>query len=546
MLQRPWHKNYPPQVPPEISFEKITIPQMLIRTARKFPDQAAIYYEGNEISYRALENLVNRFARALLDLGVQKGDRIAVLLPNIPQIVVVCQACLRIGAITVMNNPLYTEFELTNQLLDSGASLLVTTLDHMEKVLNLRRKTNIKKIIFTHIKDYAPGGANFNIIPLPDDSDLYWFLALVKRFPHDPVADASEWNQVANIMYTGGTTGVSKGVMQTHENLSCNVQQYSVWLYDTIDGQESWPIIYPIFHSAGYTMQNKSIYTGWKSIFVSTPSPDVISGIIEDTRPTLLPGVSTLFVGLIHHPKFKELDMSSIKAFMTGGGPLALETLNQLKSKKNVPVINVYGLTEASPVATATPWRGWEKPGSVGVPYPSTDLMIVDISDDAKELPAGEPGEILIKGPQVMKGYLNRPKETETTLKGGWLHTGDIGFLDEDGYLTIIDRKKDVIVASGFNIYPKEIDELLFAHPKILEACTIGVPDDYRGETVKSYIVLKKKEQMSKEAVMEYCRQYLAPYKVPKIIEFTDSLPKSAIGKILRKELREINKRLLT
>ncbi len=542
MSKRPWHKVYPPQVPAEIDFEKITVPQMLTQTANRFPKNVAITYEGSDITYRLLNDLVNRFAHALTALGLEKGQRTAILLPNIPQTVIAYQAALRIGAITVMNNPIYTPTELAHQFKDSEASFVITTDEYLEKALTLKRQTGIRCIVTCSPHDFAHPDKKQISSALPPSSDAFRFLDLIEEHSSSFIDNQAEWDQVANIMYTGGTTGVSKGVMQTHANLSCNAQQYSAWMCDTTDGEESWPLVYPIFHSAGYTMQNKSIHTGWKSILISRPTPEEMVNTIAETKPTLLPGVATLFVGLLNYEKFYELDLSSIKAFMTGGGVLAVETLRQLKQKKDVPVINVYGLTEASPVVTATPWLGPEKAGSVGVPYPSTDLKIVDPIDGLKEMPQGEPGEILVKGPQIMKGYLNRLDETENVLKEGWLHTGDIGVMDEEGYLTIVDRKKDVIVASGFNVYPKEIDELLFAHPKVLEACTIGVPHEYRGETVKSFVVLRDKAIMEESELINYCRQHLAPYKVPRLLEFTDSLPKSPIGKILRKDLREKEK----
>lgn len=544
MFKKIWHKNYPPQVPAEIDFEKITVPDILKRTAKKFPKSIAIYFNGREITYSELDSFVNQFGRALMDMGVEKGEKIAILLPNIPQVLIACQAVLRIGAVAAMNNPMYTESELTYQLNDSESSYLICTDENLKKALNLRNSTKIKTIITSGMEDL--GGENIRASqPLPEmPEDVVRFMDIISGVSADPVSNRAQWEEVANIIYTGGTTGVSKGVMLTHANLSCNLQQYSIWMHDTIDGEEVWPIVYPLYHSAGFTMHNKSIYTGWKMILVPTPTPEILIKIIKETNPTILPGISTIFVGLLSYKEFREMDLSSVKAYMTGGGPLSTETLRELKKVKNAPMINVYGLTEASPMATATPWSGLEKDGTVGIPYPSTDLKIVDSEVGDREIPTGEAGEIIIKGPQVMKGYLNKPEETDNVLKEGWLYTGDIGFLDEDGFLTIIDRKKDVIVASGFNVYPKEIDEILFAHPKILEACTIGVPHKYRGESVKAYVVPNSGDSIDKEEIIEYCKQYLAPYKVPRIIEFIDSLPKSPVGKILRKDLRNMDERM--
>jgi long-chain acyl-CoA synthetase len=286
-------------------------------------------------------------------------------------------------------------------------------------------------------------------------------------------------------------------------------------------------------------MQNLCILTGWTDILVPKPEPDSIVYLMANFKPSLVPGVPTIYISLLNNEKFRNLDFSFLKVFIAGGAPLAVETIKQLKALKDVPILNVYGLTEICPMGTATPLGGKEKPGTVGVPLPSTDLKIVDLTTGKQEMKIGEEGEICFKGPQVMKGYYKRPEETAIALKDGWLYTGDIGCLDNDGYLTIVDRKKDLIVASGYNIYPKEIDELLMEHPKIMEVCTIGVPDSYRGETVKTFVVVKPGQTITTEEVTAFCKERLAPYKVPKFVEFIDALPKSTVGKILRRELRD-------
>jgi long-chain acyl-CoA synthetase len=542
-FERVWHKAYAPGVPAEINFEKITMPEVLARTAKKFPDKGAIFYEGRRITYREMDKYVNQVARAMKKLGVNKGDKVAFLLPNIPNTLIGCYGVLRIGAITVMNNPLYTERELEYQLNDTGVTIIITIDEALPKVLSLTNKTKITTIVTCGYNDFLPSTVGEEKASDPLPSNVYRFMEIMNACSDDPVENEPKWDDVANIIFTGGTTGVSKGVMLTHSNLSSNSQQYSVWLQGTVDGEERWLVLYPLFHSAGYMMASKAIYTGWETSFIPKPSPEAITKVIEITRPSFLPGVSTIFVGLLNNEKFQSMDISYIKGYLTGGGPLTVETLKQLKRKRNAPVINVYGLTETTPCATATPWGADEKPGTVGVPYPNTDMKIVHIEDKKREMPVGEPGEIALKGPQVMKGYLNKPEETDNVLIDGWLYTGDIGFVDEDGYLTIVDRKKDLIVCSGFNVYPKEIDELLYAHPKVLEACTIGIPHEYRGETVKCYVVLKKGESSDEASLIEYCREHLAPYKIPKIIEFVEEIPKSTVGKILRRELRELDKK---
>ena len=545
---RIWHKSYAPGVPPEIEPERITMAEALRRMAGEFPDQTAFIYMGRKICFQELESLVNRFTRALADLGVGAGDKVGMLLPNIPQLIIANHACYRLGAITVMNNPLYTERELQVQLDDSDARFLITLDLLLPRALKIKAATKIEKIIPCHINDYLPFPARQlfpyvkkelyrKVVPEPG---VYPFLDLIGKYSDAPVPIAARWDDVAAFIYTGGTTGVSKGAMLTHGNISWVVQQFLAMFPDLKDSKESVMGVYPIFHSAGYLVsQNLPIWSGWTSIMIPRPEPRVILEMLRKYRPGFLPGVPTIFVGLLNREEFRKMDLSFIKGFFGGAAPLAPETVKQLVDLTGKGIYDVYGLTENSALATCTPWKGKAKPGTVGVPIPNTDLKIVDLETGTRELPAGEAGEICIKGPQLMKGYYKKPEETANALRDGWLYTGDIGYLDEDGHLSMVDRKKDMIIAGGFNIYPKEIDEVLFAHPKVVEACAIGVPDPYRGETVKAFIVLKPGETLTAEEIIGYCKERLAAYKTPTHIEFLDALPKSAVGKILRRELRE-------
>jgi long-chain acyl-CoA synthetase len=540
---RIWHKNYPAGIPAEIEFEKITMPEVLTRTAKKFPNHTALIFMGTQITYQKLESLVNRFAKAFLSLGVKKGDKVAMVLPNIPQIVIADFAAFRIGAVTVMNNPLYTETELSYQLNDSNSTFLVT-LDVMFPVAKkLRERTQAKKVILCSLSDYLPPPLKLAFPPaeVPPQEGVYHFMDLLNAQRDTPVRNVPTLNDLGALIYTGGTTGISKAAMLSHANISFNTQQFRTWFSAGKDGEERMLAIYPFFHAAGWTgMQNTCVYAAWVDILVPRPEPGQILDLIDKFKPTLLPGVSTIFVALLNNEKFVNMDLSFVKAYVTGAAPMALDTIEKLKKVRNVPLINVYGLTEITPMGTATPWGGKEKPETVGVPLPSTDLKIVDLETGKKDLKIGEIGEICFKGPQVMTGYYKRPEETAIVMEDGWLKTGDVGFMDEDGYVTIVDRKKDVINASGFNVYPKEIDELLITHPKILEVCTIGVPDAYRGETVKVFIVTKPSQTMTAEEVIDFCKEKLAGYKVPKLVEFIAALPKSVVGKILRRELRDM------
>lgn len=546
-VDRVWHRHYGADVPPEIDIERITMPEVLARTASRFPHQTGFIYMGKQITFGELDRLVNRFARALFDLGVQRGAKVGMILPNLPQVIIANLAVQRIGAVTVMNNPLYTERELAAQLNDSDTELVVTLDLLLPRVLKIKPETHIETIVTCHINDYLPfpkkqlfpyvkKGMYRKITPQPN---VHQFLDLIGKYPDDPVENAAAWEETAALIYTGGTTGVSKGAELTHANISSVVQQFSAWFPDLNPGEERLLGVYPVFHSAGYSVsQNLIIWNGWSCILVPRPEPGVIIEMLEKFKPTFLPGVPTIYIGLLNSEKFRRMDLSFVKGYFAGAAPLAADTIRQLQSLHGAIINDVYGATENTAFATATPWRGKVKAGTVGVPLPNTDVKIVDIETGQMVMPPGQEGEICVKGPQVMKGYYKRPEESAAALKDGWFHLGDIGVLDEEGYLTVVDRKKDLIVAGGFNVYPNEIDAVLFDHPKIVEACTVGVPDPYRGETVMAYVVVSPGETVTPEELTAFCRERLAPYKVPKQIAFMDELPKSAVGKVLRRELR--------
>ena len=547
-FQRVWHKSYAPGVPAEIDIQKITMGEALIRTARTFPDHTGFIYMGRRIIYRELDALVNRFARALSALGVKKGDGVAMLLPNLPQLIIANHATHRLGAVTVMNNPLYTEEELAHQLADSEARHLVTLDLLLPRALSLKGRTNIETIVTCHINDYLPFPKK-QLFPLvkkgmyrkiTPQKGVYEFLDLVGQYPSDPVADRSRWEDAGAIIYTGGTTGLSKGAVLTHANLSSVVQIFRAWFPDLKDGEVHVVGTYPIFHSAGYVVsQNLIIWSGWTSTIIPRPEPGILRETVSKYRPDFLPGVASIFVGLLADPEFRKMDLSFIRGFFTGAAPISADTVRDLRTLTGKDVYDNYGMTENVAFATGMPWGGKRKTGTVGVPFPGTDVKIVDVERGETEMKTGEPGEICIKGPQVMAGYYKQSDETALAIRDGWLYTGDIGMMDEEGHLSVVDRKKDVIVSGGYNIYPKEIDEVLFRHEKVLEACTIGVTDAYRGESVKAYIVLREGVQMTGDEVICYCREHLAAYKVPRAVAFIDSLPKSAVGKVLRRELRD-------
>jgi long-chain acyl-CoA synthetase len=549
MEEKIWHKSYDPQVPPSIDYEPLTLPEALDRSARNYPHQGALLMMGKKIAYRELNALVNRFANALRDLGVKKGDKVAILLPNIPQGFIACYAVFRLGAVVVMNNPLYTESELEYQLNDSDSTVAISLDLLIPRILKLKEKTGIRTIISCHIRDYLPFPAK-QLFPLVKKSlhrkpvlgeRVYEFMDLVNKFPDQPPAAEVNLDDLGALLYTGGTTGVSKGVMLTHRNLSVNVQQLRAWTFDAVEGRESLMGIFPIFHSAGFTaVMNHCLYRAMTIILVPKPDPDGVLKMTKKYRPDYFPCVPTLYVGLLNHPEFPKTDFSFIKGCVSGAAPLALSTLKQWKDAVGTQIMEVYGLTETSPLSHANPWRGKAKAGSVGLPVPDTDCKIVDLADGTKEMGLGESGEILLKGPQLTQGYYKKPEETAEAIRDGWFFTGDIGYLDDEGYLYIVDRKKDMIIAGGFNVYPRDIDEVLFEHPKIKEACAVGIPDPYRGETIKAFVVPREGEVLTAEEVISFCREKLAAYKAPKQVEFVEDLPKSTVGKVLRRKLREM------
>ena len=548
MDKRVWHEAYVAEVPPNIQLEDVTMPEVLQRTAKRFPDRTALVFMGKKISYAELDRLVSQFAHALTQIGVQPGDRVGLLLPNVPQIVIAYYGVWRMGAVPVPNNPLYTDRELEHQLNDAGATALVSLDLLTPRMLDLRAKTRIKHIISCHINDYLPFPTK-QLFPLVKKgmyrkfepaADFYEFLDFIKKGRPDFSPPPPRPDDIALIPYTGGTTGLSKGVVLSHANVCHMVQLMKAWFFDCQETPEVELAIFPFFHLAGFTaVMNLAILNGWTQILIPRPEPQAVLDMMIKHKPTLIPAVPTIYSGLLALPELKKCDLSFVKGFFSGAAPLPLEVINGLKEATGAVIVEGFGMTESSALVTVTPWRGKLKPGSVGVPLPNTEIKIVDIETGLKELGPGEEGEVCFRGPQRCQSYYNMPDETANSIRDGWFHTGDIGKTDEEGYLYIVDRKKDMIIAGGYNIFPREIDEVLYEYYKVQEACVIGVPHEYRGETVKAFVVPKNGETITSEEMDAFCRERLAAYKVPKLYEFVDELPKSAIGKILRRELRK-------
>ncbi|MDQ7029369.1 MAG: long-chain fatty acid--CoA ligase [Ardenticatenia bacterium] len=560
-MDKPWLQFYEPGVPESLDYPDDTLDVLLSNTARRFPDRPAIIFFDKQLSYREVDEAVSRFAAALQHLGLEKGDRVAVHMPNCPQFVIAYYGTLRAGGVVVPTNPTYTSRELHHQLNDSGARAIVTLTMTLERVQAVRDETPVEHVIVTNIKDYFPPllkllftlfkekkeGHAADIRGLPT---TYWFLDLLRRHsPESRRPAGTTKDDLAVLGYTGGTTGVPKGAMLLHRNLVANALQVRAWTPGLREGQESVLGALPLFHSYGMTtVMNFAVAVGGAMILLPNPRElDRVLKLIDKYQPTFFPGVPTLYTAINNHPDVRKYNLRSVKYCLSGASSLPVEVQKQFEELTGAKVVEGYGLTETSPVTHANPLNGVRKPGSIGIPVPDTMAKIVHI-ETGEELPVGEVGEIIIHGPQVMAGYHNRPRETEATLRTDaegrtWLHTGDVARMDEDGYFYIVDRKKDLIIASGYNVYPREVEEVLYEHPKVLEAAVVGVPHPYRGETVKAFVVLREGETLNEEELIQFCRDRLAPYKVPKLVEFRDSLPKTTVGKILRRQLAEEERR---
>jgi long-chain acyl-CoA synthetase len=548
----PWLDNYPPGVPEHVTVPKASLAGLLDDAARDFPHAPALHFEGRTTSYAQLAEQARRCAGALSGLGVGKGTRVGLILPNCPQAVVALFGALRLGATVVQNNPLYTERELGHQLGDSGVEVVVCLDLVYERVKALRGQTAIREVIVTSVLDELPAvkralapytkRGKAATASLAKDEPIRRWRELLGSAPHGPAAAAEvdPDRDLALLQYTGGTTGVSKGVMLSHANLRANVEQVRAWFPDADPGREVMMAVLPFFHVYGLTVcLLLGVRIGAALVLLPRFDLDGVLSAIGRFRPTLFPGVPTMYVAINNAVEKGGHDLSSIKACLSGAAPLPMEVAERFERFSGGRLVEGYGLSESSPVALANPIYGKRKAGTIGMPLPDTIARIADPSDPGRTMPSGEPGELAISGPQVMQGYWNRPEETAQVLRDGWLLTGDMAVMDDEGYFAIVDRKKDLIIAGGYNIYPREVEEVLYEHPKVLEVCVAGVPDAYRGEVVKAFVVLREGEQATVEEMREFAKARLAAYKVPRTVEFRDELPKSLIGKVLRRALVE-------
>ena len=539
-MERPWLKFYEAGVPHHIDYPRIPLHRVLDDTAKDFPDLDAVIFQGKRIQYGELAGWTRDLASGFHQIGIKKGQRVAIMLPNCPQYIVAYYAILKLGGVVVNVNPMYVERELESQFNDAGAQTILAARELLPRLLAAKGKTPLKTLILTdldeHVRKEGSVGQGTDARPgILEYSEL-----LKKGKSQAPPIVAVDPDEVALLQYTGGTTGFSKGAMLTHFNLVSDVIQCVIWNVGAEKGKERMLAVLPFFHVYGMTVtMNEAIYLAATIILLPRFQVDDCLEAINAYRPTRFPGVPTMYMGIINHPRVREYNISSIKVCSCGSAPLPVEALKRFEELTGGKISEGYGLTEASPVTHANPFSGKRKVGSIGLPRPDTDAKIVDLETGEKTLPPGEEGELCIRGPQVMKGYWNRPEETAKVLRNGWLYTGDIARMDEEGYFYIVDRKKDMILCGGFNVYPREVEESLYLHPQILEASVLGIPDPYRGETVKAFVVLKPGQKVTSEEIIEFCRQKMARFKVPTQVEFRKELPKSHVGKVLRKVLRE-------
>ncbi len=548
--ERVWLAKYPSKVPPTLTYPEVPLDQLLRDTASKYPSATATIFYGAKMTYREIDEAATAFAGALARLGIELGDRVGVLLPNSPPFVIAYYGIIRRGGIVVQMNPLLSVHELRNELNDSGAVALVTTDPLLDKAAEACQGTGVRHIVVASPAAYVPllmrpivkaKARPKGEVRFPEGVQVHSFESLLREGHKPHRVDFDPKDHVAVFQYTGGTTGLPKAAMLTHFNLVANALQTAAWTYGLEVGKEVFLCVLPFFHSYGMTVgMNLAIVKASAMLLLPKFDPVETTKAIQQYKATLFPGVASMYAAVAYHAEKSKIDISSVKVCVSGGGPLPREVHDRFVRATGAKLVEGYGLSEASPVTHCNPiWEGENRIGSIGLPFPDTDCKIVDLETGTRELPPGETGELIIKGPQVMKGYWNRPEETAQTLRDGWLYTGDIASMDEDGYFRIVDRKKELVIVGGFNVYPREVEEVLYQHPKVLEAAVVGVKHPLRGEAVKAFVVLKEGEHATEAELIAFCREKLASYKVPREIEFVKELPKSPAGKILKWVLKQ-------
>jgi long-chain acyl-CoA synthetase len=539
---RPWLNHYDYWVRSHMNYPRRPLHEILRITAVEVPDRPATAFLGAHLTFGQIKEQTDKFATALARLGIRQQDRVGIMLPNCPQYLVATFAVLRLGATVVNINPLYTPREILVVAQDSGMRNLLTLDALAPAVLAVREQTKIENTIITSLAEYSAAAR-----PPAAIKGTLRFADLLRKIdePELPRVEINPDEDVAVLQYTGGTTGVPKGAMLTHYNIFANVIQTESWAHGSLRrGEDTYLLVIPFFHIYGFTVgMMEGVWRGVQQVLIPKYDVEALLTAIRDYRPTYFPAVPTIYISLLNHPKAKEYGIDKVRIFNSGSAPLPVEVIEQFERITGGTLNEGYGLSEASPVTHSTPSLARRKPGSIGLPLPDTEMKIVDLETGTREVTVGEEGELCIAGPQVMKGYWNRPDETAIALRTDaegrmWLYTGDVARMDEEGYTYIVQRKKDMIIVSGFNVYPSEVEGVLYTHPAVIEAAVIGVPDAYRGEAVKACVVLKSGATATSEELKEHCEGGLAEFKVPREIEIRESLPKTAVGKVLHRVLR--------
>lgn len=551
MDDRPWFKYYDEGVPHHIEYPAIPLFGLLEEAASKYPERPCTIFNGAVITYREMNRITDQLAAGIAALGVKKGDRVGIDMLNSPQFVITFFAILKAGAVAVAINPLYSPREIAHQVNDAGIEFVFVMSKFYNEVKEAQPNTKIKKVIVTNIKDYLPPvlALLFTLVREKKEGfrvDLaegdLWFKDLLQQHRPEqrPKVDIGP-DDVAIYQYSGGTTGISKGAVALHRNLVANSLQCRSWITEAEDGKETVLLAIPLFHVFGMVAGMLfGIYAGASLVMIPDPrnTKDILSSI-QKYKASIFPGVPTMYNAINNNPEVIEgkYNLSSIKGCISGSAPLMRETKEKFEALTGGKLVEGYGLSEAPTATHCNPLYGDIRSGSIGLPMPDVDCRIISLEDGITPLKVGEEGELCVKGPQVMKGYHNMPTETANTLRDGWLYTGDIAKMDEDGYFYIVDRKKELIKPGGYQVWPREVEEVISSYPKVLEVGVAGVMDAYRGETVKAWVVLKAGESATEQEIRDYCKKNLAPFKVPTEVEFRKELPKTTVGKVLRREL---------
>jgi long-chain acyl-CoA synthetase len=551
MEERPWLKLYDKGVPQHIDYPVIPLFGLLEESARKYPDSPCTIFKGAVITYREMDQITDQLAAGIAALGIKKGDRVGIFMPNTPQFVITFFAILKAGGVVVSVNPLYSAREIIHQVNDAGIEVMFVMSNFYKLIKQTQPDTKIKKIVVTNLKEYLPpitallftlalekkGGFRVELAP----GDLWLKELIASHKPEErPKLDIGA-EDIAIFQYSGGTTGISKGAIALHRNLVANALQVRCWIPNAEDGKETVLMAIPLFHVYGMVAGMLfAIRCGAGMVMIPNPRDmkDVLSSI-QKYKASIFPGVPTMYNAINNNPDViaGKYNLSSIKGCISGSAPLMRETKEKFEALTGGKLVEGYGLSEAPTATHCNPLFGDIRTGSIGLPLPDVDCRIISLEDGVTPLKTGEEGELCIMGPQVMKGYHNMPTETANTLRDGWLYTGDIAKMDEDGYFYIVDRKKELIKPGGYQVWPREVEEVISAYPKVLEVGVAGVVDAYRGETVKAWVVLKPGETGTEEEIRDYCKKNMAPFKVPTEVEFRDELPKTTVGKVLRREL---------